>query len=81
MFCSAGSVNGTQPASARARPSDEELEEALRQVRLDALLRRSSASSSNNGSNGTGSATGLDSLADWAGVLSLGEQQRLAFAR
>ena len=25
--------------------------------------------------------TGLDAVADWAGVLSLGEQQRLAFAR
>ena len=27
------------------------------------------------------SAVGLDAVADWAGVLSLGEQQRLAFAR
>ncbi|KAK9820926.1 hypothetical protein WJX74_009117 [Apatococcus lobatus] len=28
-----------------------------------------------------GNAKGLDAVADWAGVLSLGEQQRLAFAR
>lgn len=77
-------------------PSDAELEEVLRQVRLEALLERSAqppASSggrsggsglgngSHSGSNGTGPATGLECAADWAGILSLGEQQRLAFAR
>lgn len=50
-------------------------------MRLDALLERSSPTAAGSSSNGTGPATGLDTMADWAGILSLGEQQRLAFAR
>ncbi|CAL8470471.1 g10013 [Coccomyxa elongata] len=78
------SQNGTashQHTSLRPLPSDSELEEALKQVRLDALLERSPPSAATSSSNGAGPATGLDSMADWAGILSLGEQQRLAFAR
>jgi hypothetical protein len=81
LLCSAGMGNGAKPASSRPIPSDAELEEALRQVRLDALLSRASPSSSGNSSNGSGAAIGLECMADWAGILSLGEQQRLAFAR
>ncbi len=46
--------------------SDEELHEVLKTVRLDDLPER---------------VGGLDVELDWADVLSLGEQQRLAFAR
>jgi len=49
-----------------ARPSDADLEAVLGQVRLGDLLQREG---------------GLDAEVDWSGVLSLGEQQRLAFAR
>ena len=55
----------------KAVPRDDELESVLRQVRLGLLLDR----------DGRGEGRGLDSLADWGGILSLGEQQRLAFAR
>ena len=82
--CGVCSENGAAAAEAPGqdrmskipRPSDSELESMLRQVRLGLLLSRSSP-----GSNGSGARTGLDNLADWGGVLSLGEQQRLAFAR
>ena len=47
-------------------PSDEALVAALRAVSLQPLASRPG---------------GLDAAADWAAVLSLGEQQRLAFAR
>ena len=46
-------------------------------MRLEALLERCGPS----GGNGARPPTGLDWAADWAGMLSLGEQQRLAFAR
>ena len=46
--------------------------QALEDVQLGGLLSRLDASSD---------AAALDADADWAGVLSLGEQQRLAFAR
>jgi ABC-type uncharacterized transport system fused permease/ATPase subunit len=77
----------------RPQPSDVELEDALRRVRLEALLDRStppststsaftgSTAAAGSGSNGAGPVTGLDCMVDWAGILSLGEQQRLAFAR
>ena len=42
----------------------------LRAVRLEGLLEREA-----------GGQTGLDCRADWASILSLGEQQRLAFTR
>lgn len=62
----------------RRKPGDDELREVLAQVRLSALLQRSGpASSSSNGVP----AIGLDCRADWAAMLSLGEQQRLAFGR
>lgn len=84
MFCSSnGSENkvdtdsGNEAQNKRPRPSDSELESMLRFVRLGLLLERSSPS--NNGS--TQARRGLDNLADWGGILSLGEQQRLAFAR
>ncbi|KAF6265925.1 ABC transporter transmembrane region 2-domain-containing protein [Scenedesmus sp. NREL 46B-D3] len=48
-------------------PTDAELEAVLSQVQLGSLLQRS--------------ASALDHVADWSGMLSLGEQQRLAFAR
>ncbi|PSC71914.1 ABC transporter D family member chloroplastic [Micractinium conductrix] len=51
----------------RPLPSDAELCDALRTVQLGPLLQRI-------GGN-------LDAVADWASTLSLGEQQRLAFAR
>lgn len=44
-------------------------------------LNGSSNSAALNGSGGGGGARGLDATADWASMLSLGEQQRLAFAR
>ncbi len=47
-------------------------------MRLSPLLQRSSQASS-NGNNAA--AAGLDCQADWAAMLSLGEQQRLAFGR
>ena len=42
----------------------------LRAVRLEGLLQREA-----------GGERGLDCRADWASILSLGEQQRLAFTR
>ena len=48
-------------------PSDKEMKDALERVQLGDLLSRLG--------------NDLDSKADWAGMLSLGEQQRLAFAR
>ncbi|MCO5557500.1 hypothetical protein L7F22_011065 [Adiantum nelumboides] len=47
-------------------PNDEQLRKALLEVNLRNLLER---------------CEGLDSQVEWASVLSLGEQQRLAFAR
>ncbi|GAQ89719.1 ABC transporter D family member 2 [Klebsormidium nitens] len=50
----------------KPKPTDEELEQVLERVRLGDLR---------------GRAGGLDALLEWSSVLSLGEQQRLAFAR
>lgn len=47
-------------------PNDDQLVEVLERVRLGHLMDR---------------CDGLDSNVEWASVLSLGEQQRLAFAR
>ncbi|KAI3431377.1 hypothetical protein D9Q98_004431 [Chlorella vulgaris] len=52
---------------ARRLPGDAELEAALRAVQLGPLLDRIGGD--------------LDAVADWASMLSLGEQQRLAFGR
>ena len=50
----------------------------LAQVRLSPLLQRCGRGApSGNGA----AASGLDCSADWAAMLSLGEQQRLAFGR
>ncbi|KAI7843346.1 hypothetical protein COHA_003043 [Chlorella ohadii] len=62
----AGSIAGSG-ARRRPLPSDDELRQALHTVQLSKLLERI-------GGN-------LDAVADWASTLSLGEQQRLAFAR
>ena len=53
--------------SVRKVPSDKEMLQALSTVRLDSVMARID--------------NDLDYLADWAAELSLGEQQRLAFAR
>jgi hypothetical protein len=57
-------------------------------VRLGALLQRDGSGGSVSGRGGgagggaaSGAPSGLDAVADWASMLSLGEQQRLAFAR
>ena len=71
---SPGGSNGAgaaQSRSSRAVPSDHDIGHVLRQVQLGPLLDRVS---------GDGGA-GLNTTADWASMLSLGEQQRLAFAR
>lgn len=87
MFCRSTSTSGAESTIGRPVPGDEELCSVLRQVRLGLLLERGGASSSSSSSSdGTsysdGAAhSGLDHLADWGGILSLGEQQRLAFAR
>eukprot|EP00667_Euglena_gracilis_P003660 EG_transcript_3672 len=52
------------------RPADAELEAVLREVRLDGLLARLA-----------GAGSPLDAVSQWASVLSLGEQQRISFAR
>jgi ABC-type uncharacterized transport system fused permease/ATPase subunit len=59
--------NGSSAAQPRPLPGDERLQEVLREVQLGPLLERVGGD--------------LDSVADWASTLSLGEQQRLAFAR
>lgn len=48
------------------KPTDDELSQVLQLVRLGGILSRFN---------------GLDSIYEWSSVLSLGEQQRLAFAR
>lgn len=70
----AGAGATTRAAPPRPPPSSAELEAALRTVRLGVLLDRADPS-------GRVSGAGLDATADWSSILSLGEQQRLAFAR
>jgi ABC-type uncharacterized transport system fused permease/ATPase subunit len=62
-----GAKGVTSSAEYRDPPKDAALREALERVQLGSLLERVGGD--------------LDALADWASVLSLGEQQRLAFAR
>jgi ABC-type uncharacterized transport system fused permease/ATPase subunit len=57
----------TSSVFTRPLPTDDDMRAALRAVQLSPLLDRI---------NGN-----LDAAADWAAVLSLGEQQRIAFAR
>ena len=54
-------------STTKPMPMDVDIHHALKVVRLDSLLERIDGD--------------LDVLADWAAELSLGEQQRLAFAR
>ncbi len=54
-------------STTKPMPVDVDIHQALKSVRLDSLLERIDGD--------------LDALADWAAELSLGEQQRLAFAR
>ena len=55
-------------------PSDDELLAILEAVRLPSLASRLAAVDADGGN-------GLDSVRDWSSMLSLGEQQRLGFAR
>ncbi|KAL2644635.1 hypothetical protein R1flu_012222 [Riccia fluitans] len=55
-----------QPLNLKPQPGDEELIDVLERVSLGQLMN---------------SCDGLDANVEWASVLSLGEQQRLAFAR
>lgn len=57
--------------------SDQQLMQILQQVNLSHLI----SDGLNDGLNDETTSTGLDSITDWAKRLSLGEQQRLAFAR
>ncbi|EFJ13541.1 ATP-binding cassette transporter, subfamily D, member 5, SmABCD5 [Selaginella moellendorffii] len=60
------SKDGEKKHDQESKHSDADLMEVLRRVKLEQLLERSFH---------------LDANADWSSVLSLGEQQRLAFAR
>ncbi|CAK9219896.1 unnamed protein product [Sphagnum troendelagicum] len=59
-------LSGTRSAAQSLPPNDNDLTQVLECVRLGHLMDRPD---------------GLDSAVEWASVLSLGEQQRLAFAR
>lgn len=60
-------------------PSDSELVHILEALGLEHLLALRQAEG--DVSVCVSGATGLDTVADWAAVLSVGEQQRIAFAR
>ena len=74
-----GGESGSTALLRRPRPSDAELAAVLRKVNLAPLLHRGAEDSSSASPRVRGS--GLDATADWASMLSLGEQQRLAIAR
>ncbi|GMH34252.1 hypothetical protein BSKO_02086 [Bryopsis sp. KO-2023] len=67
--------NGDEPTvvveNKRGLPTDFDLEQMMVQVRLEGVLQRCRDASNKP----------LDVIADWSTQLSLGEQQRLAFAR
>ncbi|EEH55828.1 ATP-binding cassette superfamily, partial [Micromonas pusilla CCMP1545] len=62
-------------------PSDDELRAALDRVNLGYLLTRGANNNGAGAGDDVGENVGLDATGDWASILSLGEQQRLAFAR
>ena len=75
--------SGMAAHSSSPKPSDAALAEVLAAVRLGELLERcrpGGRGGNGNGSSGS-SSSALDHVADWSSMLSLGEQQRLAFAR
>ncbi len=67
LASSSSTAESSSSVFTRPLPTDDEMRAALRAVQLSPLLERI---------NGN-----LDAAADWAAVLSLGEQQRIAFAR
>jgi len=80
--------SGMAAHSSSPKPSDAALAEVLAAVRLGELLERcrpGGRGGNGNGSSGSSSSgsssSALDHVADWSSMLSLGEQQRLAFAR
>ncbi|XP_047312050.1 ABC transporter D family member 2, chloroplastic [Impatiens glandulifera] len=66
MDGSKGNVNNNNNTKSSERPTTSDLLKALDDVRLGYILARFD---------------GLDTICEWSSVLSLGEQQRLAFAR
>lgn len=69
----AGKGEGDEGEEGRAAPTDEAVLQALTAVGLEKTLERF-------GGEG-GHAKALEAEADWSAVLSVGEQQRVAFAR
>lgn len=65
-----GAESEKQSQTMRSPPSDAQLAAVLDQVQLSQLLQRQQSNTAS-----------LDQIEDWASILSLGEQQRLAFAR
>mmetsp|Transcript_7310 Transcript_7310/g.17664 ORF Transcript_7310/g.17664 Transcript_7310/m.17664 type:complete len:821 (+) Transcript_7310:19-2481(+) len=71
-----GPDSGRMPSLGRSIPSDSEIMSVLRQVRLGYLLTRHGDLQPDGSTS-----TALDTVLDWSLTLSLGEQQRLAWAR
>ena len=78
-----GPAEDTGPADDHLRvPSDEELTHILHALHLSHLLQMGARHPEGDGvAVPVDGCTGLDWACDWPQVLSVGEQQRLAFAR